>query len=94
VQNFMHDEQRHIHSRVNMAVTLQQSSFDGLSDFVGLRLPGTETDCGNLVTRVQGVGLPIDWKFVSEAILLHITTSRARTWYARESTFCTNGQSI
>lgn len=43
-----------------MAITLQQSNFDGLSDFVGLRLPSTETDGGNLVTRVQGVGLSTD----------------------------------
>lgn len=55
-------------SRVNMAIALQQSGFDGLSDFVGLRLPGTETDCGNLVPRVQGVGLPTGWELLAKQL--------------------------
>jgi hypothetical protein len=66
-QNFYSMMNRGVfNSRVNMAITLQQSNFDGLSDFVGLRLPGTETDCGDLVTRVQGVGLPIGWKLLAK----------------------------
>lgn len=46
-------------SRVDVAVAPQQSVLDGLADLVGLGLPGTQTDGGDLVTRFESVGLPI-----------------------------------
>lgn len=44
--------------RVDVAVALQKSILDGLTDLVGLGLPGTETNGRDLVPGVQGVGLP------------------------------------
>lgn len=41
-----------------MTVALQQSVLDGLSDLIGLGLPGTKTNSGDLVTGVEGVHLP------------------------------------
>lgn len=44
--------------RVDVTVSLQESILDGLSDLVGLGLPGTETNGGDLVAGVEGVDLP------------------------------------
>lgn len=43
---------------VNVAVTLQQGVLDGLANLIGLGLPGSQTDGGDLVTGVEGVRLP------------------------------------
>jgi hypothetical protein len=37
-------------SSVNVTVTSEESGLDSLANLVGLRLPGTETDGGNLST--------------------------------------------
>ena len=42
-----------------MAVALQESIFNSFADLVGLGLPGSQTNGGNLVPCVQGVSLPI-----------------------------------
>jgi hypothetical protein len=47
-----------------VAVALQESILNGFTDLVGLGLPGTETNSGNLVPGVQGISLPTgtsDW---------------------------------
>lgn len=46
-------------SRVDVAVAPQQSVLDGLTDLIGLGLPGTQTNGRDFGTRVEGVGLPI-----------------------------------
>ena len=43
---------------VNVAVPLQQGVLDSLTDLIGLGLPSSQTDGGNLVTGVEGVCLP------------------------------------
>ena len=45
--------------RIDVTVALQESILDGLSDLVGLGLPGTKADGGDLVTGVEGVNLPM-----------------------------------
>lgn len=45
---------------VDVPVALEQGVLDGLTDFVGLGLPGAQADGGDLVARVEGVGLPVD----------------------------------
>jgi hypothetical protein len=40
-----------------VAVALQQGVLDGLADFIGLGLPGSQADGGDLVTGVEGIGL-------------------------------------
>jgi len=42
---------------VNVTVALQQGVLNSLADLVGLRLPGTKTDGGNLIAGVKSVGL-------------------------------------
>ena len=42
-----------------MAVALQESILDGLAHFVGLGLPGSQTNGGDLGPGVQGVCLPV-----------------------------------
>ena len=42
---------------VDVAVTFLESDLDGIANFVGLRLPGAETDGWNLRARVEGEGL-------------------------------------
>jgi hypothetical protein len=46
-------------SSVDVAVALQQGVLDGLAHFIGLGLPGAQTDGGDLVAGVEGVGLPV-----------------------------------
>lgn len=46
-------------SSVDVAVALQQGVLDGLAHFIGLGLPGAQADGGDLVARVEGVGLPM-----------------------------------
>lgn len=48
--------------RVNVTVTLQKGVLDGLADLIGLGLPGTKTDSGNLVPGVESVDLPASWR--------------------------------
>lgn len=43
---------------VNVAVTLQEGVLDSLADLIGLGLPSSQTDGGDLVTGVEGVCLP------------------------------------
>lgn len=50
--------------RVDVTVSLQESILDGLSDLVGLRLPGTKTNGGDLVTGVEGVDLPKERRMI------------------------------
>lgn len=46
--------------RVDVSVALEQGILDSLADLIGLGLPGAEANGGDLVTGVEGVGLPID----------------------------------
>lgn len=41
-----------------MAVTLQQGILDSDANLIRLGLPSSKTDGGDLVTGVEGVGLP------------------------------------
>lgn len=43
-----------------MTVTLAQRNLDGLCDLIGLGLPCSKTDEGDLVAGVEGGGLPGD----------------------------------
>lgn len=43
---------------VDVTVALQQGVLDRLADLIGLGLPGSQADGGDLVTGVEGVGLP------------------------------------
>ena len=43
-----------------MAVTLQESILHGFTHFVGLGLPGSQTNGGNLGPGVQGVGFSVE----------------------------------
>jgi hypothetical protein len=45
-------------SCVNVAVTLQQGVLYSLTDLIGLGLPSSQTNSGDLVTGVEGVCLP------------------------------------
>jgi hypothetical protein len=49
-------------SCVDVAVTLQQGILDSLADLIGLGLPSSQTDGGDLVTGVEGVCLPGEGK--------------------------------
>lgn len=42
---------------VDVAVALQQGVLDSLTDLIGLGLPGSQTDGGDLVAGVESVGL-------------------------------------
>ena len=44
---------------VDVAVALQQGILDGLADFIGLGLPSTQANGGDLVAGVESVGLPM-----------------------------------
>jgi hypothetical protein len=46
-------------SCVDVAVARQQGVLDGLAHFIGLGLPGAQANGGDLVARVEGVGLPM-----------------------------------
>lgn len=50
--------------RVDVTVSLQESILDGLSDLVGLGLPGTETNGGDLGAGVEGVDLPKERRII------------------------------
>lgn len=43
---------------VDVTVALQKGVLDSLADLIGLRLPGAQTDGGDLVAGVESVGLP------------------------------------
>ena len=43
---------------IDVTVALFQSNFDRVTHLVGLTLPGAQTDGWNLVTGVEGEGLP------------------------------------
>lgn len=42
---------------IDVTVALQQGVLDGLTDFIGLGLPGSQADGGDLITGVEGIGL-------------------------------------
>jgi hypothetical protein len=44
--------------RVNVTIALQEGILDSLPDLIGLGLPSSQTDGGDLVTGVNGVSLP------------------------------------
>lgn len=46
-------------SRINMAIALQQSILNGLTDLIGSRLPGTKPNGRDLGPGVKGEGLPL-----------------------------------
>lgn len=41
-----------------MSVPFLEREFDSITDFVGLALPGAETNGGDLVASVEGEGFP------------------------------------
>lgn len=45
---------------VNVTVALQQGVLDGNPDLIGLGLPSTQTNGGDLITGVKGVGLSVE----------------------------------
>jgi hypothetical protein len=52
------------YSRVNVAITSLQRSFDRFSNLIGLRLPSSETNTRHLVPSVEGEDLPADGESV------------------------------
>lgn len=44
---------------VDVAVALQQGDLDGLADLIGLGLPSTQANGGDLVAGVESIGLPV-----------------------------------
>lgn len=49
---------------VDVTVTLQQGILDSDPDLIGLGLPGTQANGGDLVTGVKGVSLPLKGKML------------------------------
>jgi hypothetical protein len=61
--------------RIDMAVASQQSVLDCHANFVGLRLPGAETDTGHLRAGVQSEHRPENI-CVSRCVLVSASTAR------------------